>query len=283
VTGTGPATRTGHRIELGPALFDAADGSLVQLAGLDIVHGPRVELWRAPTDNDQLGSRGPAAAATWRAAGLHRLQHRIREIRLSDSALVVHTRVAPPSQRFGLDVTCTWSTDGTDLNLLVQLEPAGEWPVTVPRLGLRMALPGELATVQWLGLGPGEAYADSIDGVRLGRWQAELVELQTPYVRPQENGQRLDVRWARISRPDGRGLQIDGEPSFGLGAHPWSTEALERADHLSDLTPDGLTWLYLDHAQHGLGSHSCGPDVLEPYRLHPRPTTFSFRFRPLGT
>ncbi len=276
------ATVTGPRIELGPALFDAVDGSLLQLAGLDVRHGPRVELWRAPTDNDQLGSRGPAAAGIWRAAGLHRLQHRVRDLRVSESGLVVQTRVAPPTERFGLDVTYTWSTDGAALDLRVQLEPTGEWPVTIPRLGLRMAVPGDLTTVEWLGLGPGEAYADSAEGVRLGRWQADRAELQTPYVRPQENGQRLDVRWVELSGPDGRGLRIDGEPTFGLGVHPWSTEALTRADHVSDLLPDGVTWIHLDQAQHGLGSHSCGPDVLEPYRLHLRPAGFAVRFRLLS-
>ena len=272
-----PVHRVGHRIDLGPAVFDG-EGTLLRLADLEVVHGPRVDLWRAPTDNDLLGSRGPAAAGIWRGAGLHRLQHRIRDVQTSDSGLVVSVRIAPPTERFGLDATYTWSSDGARLALQVELEPHGQWPETVPRIGLRMALPGALNTVDWLGLGPGEAYPDSAEGQRHGRWSADLEALSTPYVRPQENGQRMEVRWARIGGTDGPGLEIAGRPKFGLTARPWSTAALEAAAHTTDLVPDGLTWVHLDHAQHGLGSHSCGPDVLAPFQLHPRPASFGFVF-----
>ena len=54
--------------------------------------------------------------------------------------------------------------------------------------------------MQWFGGGPGEAYADSRQAARVGRYSASVDELQTPYVYPQENGNRLDVRWARLTR-----------------------------------------------------------------------------------
>jgi beta-galactosidase len=132
--------------------------------------------------------------------------------------------------------------------------------------------------VEWVGRGPGEAYADSLEGTRLGRWACDVPGLQTPYVHPQENGQRLDVRQARLLADDGTGLAVSGAPAFGLTVRPWSTAALEAARHPTDLQPDGRTWVHLDHAQHGLGSHSCGPDVLEPYRLRPRSARFGFVF-----
>ena len=169
------------------------------------------------------------------------------------------------------------ATPGLDLQVAV--EPQGEWPETIPRLGLRLALPGTLTSVDWIGLGPGEAYADSDEGVRYGRWQADVEQLSTPYVRPQENGQRMNVRRVRLSDLAGRGLEITGEPSFGLTARPWSTAALDAARHTADLVPDGLTWVHLDHAQHGLGSHSCGPDVAERHRLRSEPARFGFTFR----
>jgi beta-galactosidase len=272
------ARRNGHRIELGSAEFDV-DGTLLRLGDLELAHGPRIDLWRAPTDNDLLGSRGPAAAGLWTKAGLHRLQHQIRDVQVGEAGLVITTRVAPPTERFGLIATCTWTGDGDRLDLQVAVEPQGEWPETIPRLGLRLALPGALTSVDWIGLGPGEAYVDSAEGVRYGRWQADVEQLSTPYVHPQENGQRMNVRRARLSDPAGRGLEITGEPSFGLTARPWSTAALDAAAHTADLVPDGLTWVHLDHAQHGLGSHSCGPDVAERHRLRSEPARFAFTFR----
>jgi beta-galactosidase len=224
------------------------------------------------------------SAVLWRAAGLHRLQHRVVDVAAGEDALLVRTRVAPPAQRFGMDTTYRWTSDGDRLALDVEVQPTGDWPETVPRLGVRLALPGSLTRVEWVGRGPGEAYADSLEGTRLGRWAADVGELQTPYVRPQENGQRLDVRQARLLADDGTGLTVavgstDGSAdgsAFALTVRPWSTAALEAARHTPDLVPDGRVWVHLDHAQHGLGSHSCGPDVLEPYRLHPRPARFGF-------
>ncbi|MEO7746086.1 MAG: glycoside hydrolase family 2 TIM barrel-domain containing protein [Actinomycetota bacterium] len=267
---TAAAASDGHRTTLGPAVFDSTDGRLVRLGDLEL-QGPQVDLWRAPTDNDQLGHQGPIAAQVWRAAGLHRLQHRVVDVDASGDGLVVRTRVAPPTQRFWLDATHRWTSDGDVLALQLELDPQGDWPETVPRLGLAMSLPGSLERVTWLGLGPGEAYGDSAHGVRFGRFTSDVAGLQTPYVRPQENGQRLDVRWAEITGADGAGLRVSGDPAFGLGVHPWSTHAIEMAAHTSDLVPDGRTWVHLDHAQHGLGSHSCGPDVLDAYVLRPRP------------
>jgi beta-galactosidase len=273
----GPAGGSTHRLELGPGVFDAADGMLLRLGNLDLL-GPRIDLWRAPIDNDELGFFGTPSAHLWRAAGLHRLQHRVVSIDVGDDALVVRSRVAPPALRFGLETTYRWTSDGELLALDVEVEPTGEWPETIPRLGVRMALPGTLSRVEWVGRGPGEAYADSLEGTRLGRWACDVPGLQTPYVHPQENGQRLDVRQARLLADDGTGLAVSGAPAFGLTVRPWSTAALEAARHPTDLQPDGRTWVHLDHAQHGLGSHSCGPDVLEPYRLRPRSARFGFVF-----
>ncbi len=276
-----PAVRRGDTIALGPGVFDGVDGSLVQLLDMAVL-GPRVEVWRAPTDNDSLGFTGESSLARWRDAGLHRLQHRVLSVEAGDGGLVVATRVAPPALRFGLDVSYTWRGDAHQLSLDVEVQPDGDWPDTIPRLGLRMALPGSLANVEWFGMGPGEAYTDSAEGVRVGRWTTSVRELQTPYVRPQENGQRMGVRWAQLTDDGGGGLRIEADPVCGLSVRPWSSAALEAAAHTTDLVPDGLTWVHLDHAQHGLGTHSCGPDVFAAHRLHPRAARFGFTFRRHG-
>jgi beta-galactosidase len=105
--------------------------------------------------------------------------------------------------------------------------------------------------------------------------------MQTPYVRPQENGARADVRWAELTSPQA-GLRIDGDPAFWLTARRWTTGQLDAAEHLTDLVPSAETvWVELDHLQHGLGSQSCGPGVLPEYRLDARPAEFSFVFTPL--
>jgi beta-galactosidase len=270
-------------LKLGPARFDAATGRLTELGG-HRVEGPRLDPWRAPTDNDR-GSDDPESAR-WRQAGLHRVHHRIAAVeRLTADdgcALVVRTRVAPPARGFGLLADYHWSVRGDRLRLRVDVEPDGTWPCTLPRLGLRMAVPGAFGAVEWFGGGPGEAYADSRQAARVGRHAADVDALQTPYVRPQENGNRVDARWLALTAPDGTGLRVEGEPVFDFTARRWTTEELDAAAHTKDLVPGEMIHLNLDLAQHGLGSASCGPDVLPHHRLHAQKATFTLTFGVLG-
>jgi beta-galactosidase len=262
--------RTGDVFRLGPAEFDPVTGVLTRI-GEHAVEGPRLDLWRAPTDNDR-GSDHPEERA-WRDAGLHRLQHRVIEVNAQENALVVRTRVAPPAKGFGMVADHTWTADGDRLRLRLDVTPDGEWPCTLPRLGLRLALPGELDAVEWFGAGPGEAYADSRQAARIGRFTSTVDALQTPYVFPQENGNRADARWLRIG-----GIRVDGEPVFDFTARRWTTEDLDAATHAEDLKPREHVYLNLDLAQNGLGTASCGPGVLPQYRLHPQKASFSLTF-----
>jgi beta-galactosidase len=98
-------------------------------------------------------------------------------------------------------------------------------------------------------------------------------EWQTPYVFPQENGNRSGVRWATLVGADDRGLRIGGDPTVNLTARRWTTEDLDAARHTTDLTPGDRIWLNVDVAQQGLGSASCGPGVLPEHRLLPAVST----------
>jgi beta-galactosidase len=140
-----------------------------------------------------------------------------------------------------------------------------------------MAVPAGLRRVEWFGRGPGEAYADTGRAARVGRFTASVEELQTPYLYPQENGSRADVRWATLVDGQGNGIRVEGEPTFHLTVRPWTSEQLDRARHPTDLRPDGRIWVNLDLAQQGIGSASCGPGVLPAYRLDPAPASLTVR------
>jgi beta-galactosidase len=276
----GLAGRSGPVMHLGHGVFSAADGRLTRLCGIDVA-GPRLDVWRAPIDNDRVFSRDQNERR-WRSLGLHRMQHRIDEVAAGPDELVVRTRVAPAAAHLGLYATYRWTACGDTLRLTVEVTPDGDWTLPLPRLGLRMALPGEFQHVEWFGLGPGEAYRDSRRAARVGRFRATVDDLQTPYVFPQENGNRADVRWLTLRDDTGAGLAVAGDPVIDVTARRWTSEALDAARHPVDLRPEDRIWLNLDYGQNGLGSASCGPGVLPAHQLRAVPTTFAVTFRPVG-
>jgi beta-galactosidase len=257
-----------------PSWFDPATGVLRRIGSLD-VDGPRLDLWRAPTDNDR-GHHGISLDPSWRELGLNRLRHRLVSFTPGNEETVVVVRSGPAAADLAITTTYRWSRVDDDLLLRVEFAPTEGWTVPLPRLGLRLSVPVTLTQVDWFGLGPGEAYADSRAAVRLGRWTSTVTDLQTPYVFPQENGNRADVRWAELSG-DGARLRIEG--GFDLTVRPWTSEDLDAAAHSTDLVPRDVLTVNLDVAQNGLGSASCGPGVLPPHELYATPASLDLRFR----
>jgi beta-galactosidase len=274
-----PAVLHDGGLRLGPAVFDAATGNLRRVGDLE-VDGPLLELWRAPIDNDVRGDDPPVDG--WRALGLGRLQHRVVRVTPSDLGLDVLVRSAPAASDHAMLTSYGWAADAGDpdrLLLHVRIEPQGSWPGVLPRVGIRLVLPSALRRVTWFGLGPGEAYPDSTGGVRVGRFERDLADLQTPYAVPQENGCRREVRWATLTGPDGGGLRIEAAPFVHLTARPWSGADLTAARHPSDLRDRDRVFLELDIEHQGVGSGACGPRVLPPYELRAKAMELALAFR----
>ncbi|MDQ0584186.1 glycoside hydrolase family 2 TIM barrel-domain containing protein [Streptomyces rishiriensis] len=279
VTASEGPVRGGGPITLGPGAFDARTGALKAIGGVDVT-GLRLDVWRAPTDNDDGASwqDDTRYGVLWRTFGLHRMRHRLDGVESAADALTVRTRVAPAAREAGLRTAYRWTSDGTRLKLTVSVAPDGDWKVPLPRIGIRFGLSASSAGhARWFGGGPGEAYPDTGAASMLGQWDGSIEEMQTPYLRPQENGARADVRWAELG-----GLRIEGDPEFWFSARRWTSEQLDAARHLTDLTPGDTVWVNLDHGQHGIGSQSCGPGPLPQYFLNAEPVEFSFVFSEIG-
>jgi beta-galactosidase len=150
----------------------------------------------------------------------------------------------------------------------------------LPRVGVRAKVPGGLSKVAWFGLGPGESYPDRRDGVYLGAWVQDPGEMETPYIMPQENGNRSGVRSfdLRFEAPPGKAephsLRFVPAAPCNISVSRYDQENVLKALHTPDLTdsskgPDGCYYLNIDIAQRGVGTATCGPDTLEKYRIRP--------------
>jgi beta-galactosidase len=144
----------------------------------------------------------------------------------------------------------------------------------LPKVGLLTTVPNSLTQVSWFGLGPGESYPDRRDGVYLGAWSLSPVEMETPYIMPQENGNRSGVRSLDLHFKAGQTLRLVPDAPCNISVSRYGREDLLKALHLPELTdvsqgPQGYYLFNIDIAQRGVGTATCGPDTLEQYRLRP--------------
>ena len=276
---------------LGPATFDPWTGRLTRLHGLD-VDGPRLELWRAPTDNDRgasfgsyetarpeetaygTGAAAPSSEQRWRARGLDRLVHRLLDLRADAESVVSTVRVGTANSSLSVEVRTRWQLVEGGLGCFVDVVPSTGWDCTWPRVGVRLDLPATLDRAAWFGTGPAESYPDTRAAARVGRFAAGLDELGVPYSRPQETGHRSDLRHLELSGADGVALRLRTAPDtagrlpgFTLSRH--TPQQVDRAPHPYELPSSDRTYLFVDAAVHGVGSRACGPDVLPQHALWP--------------
>jgi beta-galactosidase len=272
-----------HTIELvGDAfalLVDRDAAAIASFAWQDhaiLESGPVATLWRAPTDNDGLKQGWmrdvQGVLRNWRLLGLDRLERRATGVRFSAAR--------DGSARLQLEAELIGADPGVRARhrQQIQIEPSGvlhfvdtvEVPAAwndLPRVGVVMLLPGRFAQLEWLGLGPHETYPDRKASGRFGRFAGAVAEQYVPYVVPQEHGHHTDARWLSLATADGVGVLIAAAKPFGFSASQYRAEALTAALHTPDLVAHGETVLHLDAAHRGLGTGSCGPDVLPRYRV----------------
>lgn len=152
----------------------------------------------------------------------------------------------------------------------------------MPRVGLTFQANDSLDQWSWFGRGPFENYRDRNRSAFVGVYQKTVPEMSEAYVKPQENGNRTDVRWAELANASGNGIKIRsiGEP-LSMKAIPYTDIELHQANYSNELPEVGRSFVYIDAAHMGLGNSSCGPRPMDPYRLSDRTLKFGFSIAPI--
>jgi beta-galactosidase len=248
----------GHATEAAAPIDD--DGRIVHaLLGAT----PELALWRAPTDNDRIGTM----AARWEAWGLDRLERRVISIERSGAAATVvaeHRTGGGHIVRHERTITATADGLVVDERVLIP-----DVLTDLPRVGIVLETVAGFEEATWYGRGPQESYPDRKRGARVGRWQSSVTDLAVAYIRPQENGGRADVRWLELRDDRGRTLRLAFDRPLQVSATHQRATDLATATHDIELTPRAETVVHLDVAHRGLGTASCGPDTLERYLVGP--------------
>lgn len=172
--------------------------------------GPQLTFWRGPTDNDK-----PFAAKVWRDHGLHMMTQQVRSVKhqhsedTGSSGIIVESWIAPPVVAWGFETTTTYTvlSEGR-LAIHVHAVPKGtNQPNILPRVGLEMMLPGDRIVAQWFGLGPGQSYRDMQEAGKIGIWKRCVDDMMFNYEMPQENGNRTETRWVKVTNENSIGIK----------------------------------------------------------------------------
>ncbi|MEK4118263.1 glycoside hydrolase family 2 TIM barrel-domain containing protein [Paenibacillus sp. FSL W8-0919] len=234
-------------------VFDKITGELVSYAaaGVELIAVPlRPNFWRAMVDNDR-GNNLEERSGIWRAASMER---RLLEFsyRAAPASADVRVRYALPTVP---ESSCTLEYsiqgDGT-MDVRMRLTP-GEGLPEIPEVGLLFAMEGSFDLIKWYGKGPFENYSDRNSGTKIGKYEGLVKDQWVPYLRPQECGNKTEVRWASVENKAGTGFLFEGNTRFEFNALPYTPSEIEASDHAYKLPASDKTVIRLMVKQMGVG------------------------------
>ena len=231
-------------------------------------------LYRAPTDNDQY------IRHQWELAGYHRPTVKVYGVQVSrlengGACVTCQLSIAALTVSPFLRVEAQWAIDAQGrIDASLDCRRDGRFP-WLPRFGVRLFLPKDFASVEYFGYGPYESYQDKHQASHLGVYAQAVDAMHEDYLKPQENSSHWGCRYVTLT--DGAySLTASSETPFSMNVSPYTQEELAEKKHNYELTKCGQTVLCLDYKMSGVGSNSCGPELLPQYRLEEE--EFAFRF-----
>lgn len=243
-----------------------------------VVHGMeqlagrmRLTAFRAPTDNDAKTSVYWANVNIWQGENLDCAFEKVYDCKIVNDRIIVEASLAgisrKPVSRHRLTVEID-EMGRIDFHLQARIREDACW---LPRFGYELELPQTAKEFSYYGLGPWENYSDMCHGSMMGLYHSMSEAEYVNYVRPQEHGNHGNVKWLKIGK-----LVIMSKQGMNIQVSDYSTQNLYRAEHTDELTKDGKVHLRLDYKVSGIGSNSCGPELLECYRLDEKEIDFEF-------
>ncbi|MEU9358263.1 glycoside hydrolase family 2 TIM barrel-domain containing protein [Streptomyces sp. NPDC048301] len=248
-----------------------------------ITSGPVPNFWRAPTDNDH-GNGQHTRNQTWRDAGTGRKVTDVTVRALGGRAVRIRVEgTLPTTTESAYGTTYTVFGNG-EIKVDHTLRPGAANLPYIPEVGTLLFLPRDLDRLHYFGRGPEENHWDRNTGTDVGLYSGTVAEQWTPYIRPQENGNKTDVRWVALTDSRGVGLLASGEPLLEVNASHFTPEDLScGARHDYQLTPRDAVVLRLNHRQMGVGGdNSWGAHTHDEFKLFAdREYSYTYRLRPL--
>lgn len=215
-----------------------------------IKESPVPNFWRAVTDNDR-GNKLDERCRVWRKAALSRklISFTIKENK--DNILISEKFILPEVASSICKITFTIFNDGT-IEIRQDLIPKRLLP-EIPEIGMMFILKEEFQNITWYGRGPFDNYWDRNLSEKIGIYEGKVGKMFVPYLKPQECGNRTEVRWFKLEDKDGNGLIVQAEAPIEFNALPYTPYEIEESNHNYELPKIDKTVLRINYKQMGIG------------------------------
>ena len=272
-------------------LFSNLYGGLVsyRYCGKEMIKkAPKPNFWRPMTEND-IANQLPYRSGQWKAASMYsstRYEHGRKYTNAvvkedKDAVEVTFTyHLATKPQKDAILSYLVHSDGVVDVRLTMEESiDVGE----LPAFGLLFTMDADYDRLRWYGLGPEETYPDRRRGGKLGIWENQVKENMAKYLRPQECGNKVEVRYAEVKDKEGFGLRFEGD-GLSFSALPYSPHEIDCAEHTNELPPVLSTTVRVEKMQMGVGGDDTWGALTHPEFMldNSRPMELSFRFYGIG-
>lgn len=240
---------------------------------------PQLNFWRAYTDNDK-GNKLHERCSIWREEGKNKslISMTIKDCG-SNINIINEYKLLKTSSYVKLIYSINYS--GT-IEIKYLLIPGKNLP-ELPEIGMMFILNNKFDTIEWYGKGPNESYWDKNRGEKIGIYKGTVKEQWVHYLRPQECGNKTEVRWGKFINNNGRKIVFKGTPTMELSALPYTPVEIEQYDHDYKLPISDKVIVRINYKQMGVGGdNSWGAKTHPEYTLYSnRNYEYSFKIIPI--
>lgn len=235
----------------------------------------RLTAWRAPTDNDRRikFEWGLVNGDNRCGENLNILMNKVYDCTVSENKITVNGAMSAISRwpMFKYTAEYEFFADGS-VKVSLNGDVKEEFKTYLPRLGFEIKSPKANDGFEYFGMGEKENYADMCHHSKIGKYKSVAENEYVPYITPQEHGNHTKTKYLKMDN----GIEFYTDNEFEFNVSNYSTEALTDATHTDELFKNDLTNIRIDYKVSGIGSNSCGPELIEKYRLSEKKISFEF-------
>lgn len=232
----------------------------------------KLTVWRAPMDNERHMKNKWGHPDGNTGENMDRIFNNVREVSCEENVIRVAGSLAGVARMPFLKYVLTFSFYNNG-KMHVQLDGnVRENAVWLPRLGFEFTTPEKNEAFSYYGRGPLENYCDMHAHTTTGLFESTAKAEYVPYIKPQEHGNHTACKFLNQKN----GLYFEADDAFEINVSRYTSHAITNATHWDDLESNHAVNIRIDYKDSGIGSHSCGPELAEKYRLAEKEIQFGF-------